>query len=214
MAQIFSNNLSDYLNSSRNDNDSLLKEMEDLSREKGIPILEKSSAFFLEQVILISKPASFLEIGTAIGYSTIRVAKNLKNTVKIYTIELSKENIDLAKGFINRSGNKENIKIIEGDAKTILKEDRETYDFIFLDADKEDYLDYLELCVNKLNLGGILFVDNLLWKGYVIADSVPEDYKKSTEFIRKFNAKFLRHPELKSSIIPVGDGIGLGIKTE
>ncbi|MDX1699147.1 MAG: O-methyltransferase [Melioribacteraceae bacterium] len=212
MPQILSPNLRNYLRSSGNDDDHILREMETFAREHNIPILEKSSSIFLEQLLLIYQPKKFLEIGTAIGYSTIRVAKTLKKTAKIYTIELSKHNIELAIKYFKRSGCRDRIDIIEGDAIKILKDSSETYDFIFLDADKEDYLDYLELCINRLNIGGVFFVDNLLWKGYVVSDSVPDEHKKSTEFIKKFNAQFIKHPNLKSSIIPIGDGIGLGIK--
>ena len=104
------------------------------------------------------------------------------------------------------------INIIEGNALEILPSLNKKYDFIFLDADKEDYLELFNKSLKILNLGGVIFIDNLLWKGFAASESVPNQYKKSTELIRKFNAQFLAHPKLKSSILSIGDGIGLGIK--
>ena len=104
------------------------------------------------------------------------------------------------------------INILEGNALKILPSLNKKYDFIFLDADKEDYLELFNYSLNILNLSGVILIDNLLWKGYVAAEEIPEEYKKSTELIRKFNAQFLSHPKLKSSILSIGDGLGLGIK--
>ncbi|MCW8849322.1 MAG: O-methyltransferase, partial [Melioribacteraceae bacterium] len=171
-----------------------------------------SSVKFLEQLVKIHNTKNFLEIGTAIGYSTIRVAKNLQTVSRISTIEVSKDNIKLAKSFFDEANLTDRINILEGDAREIIPKLKEEFDFIFLDADKEDYLELFELSIKVLKDGGIILVDNLLWHGFTAAAEIPEKYKKSTEFIRKFNAQFLSHPKLISSILPIGDGLGLGIK--
>lgn len=201
-----------YLEKFIESNDPLLKKMEIFAAKNRIPILDRLSVQFLEQLVKIYNPRNFLEIGTAIGYSTIRVAKNLKSEAKISTIEVSKDNIKLAKSFIEEANFLDRINILQGDALKIIPQLKEEYDFIFLDADKEDYLKLFELSLNLLKEGGIILVDNLLWHGYTASSKVPAKYKKSTEFIRKFNAQFLSHPKLKSSILPIGDGLGLGIK--
>jgi caffeoyl-CoA O-methyltransferase len=196
----------------RKDKEPLYIKMEEFAKEKNIPILEDISAEFLEQLLYIYRPKSFLEIGTAIGYSTIRVAKLLKNETLIDTIEISKDNLVLCKSFIQEAGLENRINILEGDALKILPQLNKYYDFIFLDADKEDYLELLNHSLNILNVGGVILIDNLLWKGFTASKEIPDQYKKSTELIRKFNAQFLSHPKLKSSILPIGDGLGLGIK--
>ena len=201
-----------YLEKFNVSSDLLLRKMESFASEKNIPILDKSSVLFLEQLVKIYNPKNFLEIGTAIGYSTIRVAKNLSTSAKISTIEISKVNINYAKSFINETNLSDRINILEGNALKLIPELKEEFDFIFLDADKEDYLELFDISFKILKNGGIILVDNLLWHGYAASEEIPEEYKKSTEFIRKFNAKFISHPKLKSTILPIGDGLGLGIK--
>ena len=204
----------EYLESFSLSSDPLISEMESFALDNKIPILEKTAAKYLEQLVSIYSPKKFLEIGLAIGYSTIRVAKILPKTAFISSIELSKNNISLATKYIDRANLENKIKIIEGNALDILPTLSKDYDFIFLDADKEDYLNLFTMSLDLLKIGGIILVDNLLWKGFTASDEVPNNYKKSTELIRKFNAKFLGHPNLNSNILPIGDGLGLGIKTK
>lgn len=212
MENILHSDQLNYLAELNKHNDSLLSRMEKYAEENKIPILDKLSAIFLEQLIQIHNPKQFLEIGTAIGYSTIRVAKISQKETKIDTIELSKNSIELAKSFIEEAGQSEKIEILEGNALEIIPNLTKNYDFIFLDADKEDYLTLFEYAMKRLRVGGIILVDNLLWHGYAAVADVPDKYKKSTEFIRKFNAQFLSNPNLNASLLPIGDGLGLGIK--
>ncbi|MFZ1290723.1 MAG: O-methyltransferase [Melioribacteraceae bacterium] len=201
-----------YLEKTLNNVDSLIEEMEKFAYENKIPILEKISANFLEILIQIYQPKLFLEIGTAIAYSTIRVSKILPNYSKIDTIELSKDNIKLAKEFISKSSSSEKIHLIEGNALEVIPQINKIYDFVFLDSDKEDYEKLLDISIEKLKVGGIILIDNLLWKGFTASKEIPEKLKTSTEIIRKFNKYFLNFPGLKSSILPIGDGLGLAIK--
>lgn len=212
MSNILFNEQIDYLQSNLINNNPLLTEMEEFANHNNIPILEQISANFLEQIVRIYKPKSFLEIGTAIGYSTIRVSKISNNQTIIDTIELSKDSIKLAKMFIDKSGEQNKINLIEGNALNIIPTLQNKYDFIFLDSDKKDYEELLYTSFEKLEKGGIILVDNLLWKGFIASKNVPENYKTSTEIIRKFNKLFLNFPGLISSILPIGDGLGLGIK--
>ena len=89
---------------------------------------------------------------------------------------------------------------------------KKKYDFIFLDADKEDYKRLFDYAIVLLKKGGVIVVDNLLWQGYAAASRVPAKYKESTKHIKQFNKIFINQPNLKSTILPIGDGIGLGIK--
>ncbi len=145
-------------------------------------------------------------------YSSIRIAKNLKKKGIIHTIEKSEENAEKAKEFISKSNFGNKIKIMMGDAFNILPQLDKKYDFIFLDADKEDYKRLYDYCLVLLKKGGIIFVDNLLWHGYAATKKVPANYKTSTNYIREFNKIFTSQPALKTTILPIGDGIGLGVK--
>ncbi len=201
-----------YLTLFRNESELLTKEMEVYAAKNKIPILDWMSAEFLEQLITISKPKNVLEIGTAIGYSSIRIASKLRKKGSLDTIEKSKNNIKLAQEYIRRAKLTSSINILEGDALEIMPRMDKKYDLIFLDADKEDYEKLFYYSLMLLKKGGVLFVDNLLWHGYVAANSVPDSFKKSTKFIREFNKMFMNSTELQSTILSIGDGIGLGVK--
>lgn len=212
MSDILYDDQVEYLISLRNQPEPLLKEMEVYAAEKKIPILDWMSAEFLEQLVLVSKPKSVLEIGTAIGYSSIRIAMKLHKKTSLDTIEKSKNNIKLAKDYIKRAKLTSSINIWEGDALEIMPGLDKKYDLIFLDADKEDYEKLFHCSLMLLKKGGILFVDNLLWHGYAAAKSVPESFKKSAKVIREFNKMFMNSTALQTTILSIGDGIGLGVK--
>ncbi len=201
-----------YLKKFKSTNDSLIDNMEDYAKKNKVPILSWDSAAFLEQLIQIYQPKKVLELGTAIAYSSIRIARNLGKTGMIDTIEKSKDNLDRARKNVKKSGLNKKINIIFGDALEIMPKIKNKYDFIFLDADKEDYIKLFNYSMLLLKKGGVLFVDNLLWHGYAASSKVPPAQKKSTSNIRDFNEKFTSHPNLNATILPVGDGIGLGIK--
>lgn len=214
MADIIMPNQLEYLQSLRRDTDPLQTEMEEFAREHKVPILNRNAVEMLAVLIYVSRPKRVLEIGTAIGYSTIQIAKHLPADSVVDTIELSRDNCIRCKDFFSRSGVEDKINLIEGDALQLMPEMEEHYDFIFLDADKEDYQQLFDMSMPLLNKGGLFFIDNLLWHGHAAADEVPDDYKVSTEYIREFNKMFMAHPELETTIVPVGDGVGLGVRRE
>lgn len=202
----------EYLLKLRKEDDPLILEMEEYAKEHNIPILSWKSAEFMEQLIRISKPKRVLEIGTAIAYSTIRIARNLKKKAIIHTIEKSEDNIEKAKENIQNSGLEGKINLLFGDALNIMPQLKKKYDFIFLDADKEDYKRLFDYSLVLLKKEGIVFVDNLLWHGYAASKRVPQKYKTSTKQIRDFNKIFSSQENLKTTILPIGDGIGIGVK--
>jgi predicted O-methyltransferase YrrM len=212
MAKIVYERQLSYLTSLRTQPDALLKEMEKFALEKKIPILDWKAAELIEQLVLIHRPKRVLEIGTAIAYSSIRIARHLRKKAILDTIEKSKDNITLAKEFIKRAELNATVNLLEGDALKIMPLLEKKYDLIFLDADKEDYEKLFYYSLMLLNSGGLLFIDNLLWHGYPAAKTVPASYIRSTKLIREFNKLFINQSSLKATIIPVGDGIGLGVK--
>ena len=212
MPDIINKNQIDYLRSLRNLPDQLIKEMEEFAAEKKIPILDWKSAELLEQIVLMYRPKRVLEIGTAIAYSSIRIAKQLREKAILDTLEKSKNNIKLAKEYIKKAGLESCINMVEGDALLILPKLDKKYDLIFLDADKQDYERLFFYSLMLLKKGGVLFVDNLLWHGYAATRTVPISYKNSTKIIRDFNKMFVSQTSLITSILPIGDGIGIGVK--
>lgn len=201
-----------YLESYRKKEDKFILEMEEYAHHHHIPILDWHAIEFMEKLVHLNKPERVLEIGTAIAYSTIRIARCLPKSSVIYSIEKSSDNIKLALDYIERSGESKKIKLIQGDALNVLPQMSKKFDFIFLDADKEDYKRLFDYSMLHLKKGGIIVVDNLLWHGYTASSSVPAKFKTSTRHIRDFNKIFILQQNLDSMILPIGDGLGFGIK--
>jgi predicted O-methyltransferase YrrM len=212
MEKIILSSQLEYISSFRKPCDTLIEEMEAYAKEHNVPILSWQSADFLEQLVLLKEPKRVLELGTAIAYSTIRIARMLQGKSVVHSIEKSADNIAIAKDFIAKSGLADRIKLLEGDAMNVMPQLKKKYDIIFLDADKEDYKRLFDYSLVLLRRGGVLVVDNLLWHGFAASVRVPQEYKESTRHIREFNLLFMNQPNLKSSIIPVGDGLGIGVK--
>lgn len=212
MSTILNQSQEKYLDHFKKTDDPLIKEMEEYAKQHNVPILSWQSADFLEILIKMMEPRRVLEIGTAIAYSSIRIAKNLKKKSVLHTIEKSKDNIVIANENIHKSGLADKIEIFEGDALNIMPRLDKKYDFIFLDADKEDYMQLFNYSLILLKKNGVIFIDNLLWHGYAAVKKVPAEYRDSAKHIKEFNETFFSHQNLKTTIIPLGDGIGLGIK--
>lgn len=201
-----------YIESFVPESDELIKKLEDFAHKNRVPILDSASAVFLEQMIMISKPKRVLEIGTAIGYSSIRAARLLDEKALLVTLEKSAPNYKLALQNFKDAGVENKIELIFGDALEIMPGIKKKFDFIFLDADKEDYRNLLDLSLKLLNKGGVMFVDNLMWSGFAAKKIVPKKYKNSSRNIKEFNKYFMNNESLTTSLIPIGDGIGIGIK--
>ena len=212
MPYITNKNIIDYLKELRVENDALILEMEKYALEHKVPILDWKSAEFIEQLILIKKPQNVLEVGTAIGYTTIRIARLLPEDSVIDTLELSKHNIPVARENFRKANLENRINLIEGNAKENIPVLNKLYDVVFLDADKLDYIEYYEMLIHVLNPGGILIIDNLLWKGFVATDEITEDYKPSTLVVKKLNEIIANDSRVKATILPVGDGLGVCIR--
>lgn len=192
--------------------DPLITEMEIFAKKNKVPILKKDSAQLLELLIRIIEPKYVLELGTAIAYSSIRIARNLNEKSIVYTIEKSKDNLSIAKENIKKSSLEGKINLIFGNTLEVLPKLDKKFDLIFLDADKLDYKQLFDYSMPLLKKGGVVFVDNLLWHGLAASARVPNDQKLSTKIIREFNEMFTSQTNLKTTILPVGDGIGIGIK--
>ena len=166
----------DYLRDFYMTTDPLLKEMEHLAKAEEIPIVEPETAQFLEVLLKTKKPKRILEIGTAIGYSAIRMMRALDGNVHIYTIERDYYMAQRAREFFQQSGY-QNFHLMEGDAMDILPELELSFDFIFMDAAKAQYSNFFAMASRRLEPEGLIISDNVLFRGMVASNKLVERRK-------------------------------------
>ena len=190
----------------------LLAEMEAYAAEHRVPIADPEVARFLEITARAAGTRRALEIGMAIGYSVIHLARALPRDGLVVSIELSDEMIARSDGYLRRAGLRERVRVERGAALEVLPRLEETFDLVFIDAVKEEYGRYLELSLPLLRVGGVVIVDNLLWGGQVAGEIRAPEQAASTQALREFNQLFVRHPQLLSVVLPLGDGLGYAVK--
>jgi caffeoyl-CoA O-methyltransferase len=188
--------------------DPLLEEMEAYAAEHQVPIADREVARFLQITARLTHAKKALEIGMAIGYSVVHLARGMGEGSLVVTIEPSDEMINAATGYLKRAGLLDRVAIERGKALEVLPNLEETFDLLFIDAVKEEYSQYLDLGLQRLREGGVVIVDNLLWGGKVASD----DAESSTVALREFNCYFMNHPQLLAEVLPVGDGLGYAVK--
>jgi caffeoyl-CoA O-methyltransferase len=193
--------------------DRLLQEMERYAGENRVPIADREVAMFLEITARASGAKKALEIGMAIGYSVIHLARGMGASGLVVTIEPDQKMILASENYLARAGLRERVRIERGEALQIMPKLNETFDLVFIDALKEEYLDYLNLALPLLRTDGIVIVDNLLWGGQVAGEVRSPDQERSTKALREFNERFVNHPQLRAEILSIGDGLGYGLKT-
>lgn len=192
----------------------LLDKMEQYAKQHNVPIMELAGIEAMLQLLRIQKPKKILEVGTAIGYSALRMAFAVPES-KIITIERDAERYQLAEKYIEEAGKKEQITIIKGDALEV-DEDVEKngpYDAIFIDAAKGQYQRFFEIYSRFLSDGGVIITDNVLFKGLVCEPDI--ENKRIRNMVRKidvFNKWLMSHPEYQTVILPVGDGVAISKK--
>ncbi|MDP4145388.1 MAG: O-methyltransferase [Bacillota bacterium] len=193
--------------------DGLLKEMETFALENNVPIVQKETAQFLEVMISMKKPKKILELGTAIGYSSILMYINAAKNCNITTIERDEKMIDFAKQFINRSNLSQNINILQGDCLDILEALEDKYDVIFMDAGKGHYNHFLPHCLRLLAEDGVIIADNVLFRGMVASDALTVRRKITiVKRMRKYIDIVSNDEELITTVIPMGDGIAVTMR--
>ena len=190
----------------------LIAEMEEYAAENRVPIADREVAVFLEITARAINAHRVLEIGMAIGYSVIHLARGMNEDGLIVTIEPSEEMIERAQSYFARAGINERVRIEKGKALEVIPQLKDTFDLVYLDALKEEYTAYLEKSLPLLREGGVVIADNLLWGGQVAGEIRSPDQKASTEALREFNRQFVNHPQLRAEVLSVGDGLGYGVK--
>ena len=205
---IIQHDQAEYLDQLHTQPDSLLAEMEAYAAEHRVPIADREVSRFLEITARVTGARKALEIGMAIGYSVVHLARGMGEQGMVVTIEPSDEMIEAASGYLKRAGLLDRVEIEKGKALEVMPTLTETFDLLFIDAVKEEYSQYLDLGLPRLRAGGVVIVDNLLWGGKVASDND----ESSTVALREFNCYFVNHPQLLAEVLPVGDGLGYGVK--
>ena len=187
-----------------------LKQLEDYAIENSVPIVHKEVRKFLEIMINIKKPKTILELGTAIGYSSIIMCKASGDNCKIDTIERDLNMVNISKANIKLYGYDDRINVLNGECTEVLKNLHGKYDLIFMDAGKAHYNDFLPECLRLLQEDGVIIADNVLFRG-IIASKELVIRRKITivKRMRKFLDQVSKSKELMLSVIPMGDGIAV-----
>ena len=205
----------DYLDSLIPDRGEFLTELRRKSalEESYAPIVQKSTEQLIVTLLKLIKPKRVLEVGTAVGYSAILMADNLPDDSTIVTIERYKKHADIAVDNVFASGYEKKIKVIEGEAAEVLHWLDGSFDFIFLDAAKGQYIEFLPDILRLLKSGGVLLSDNILYHG-MIEDEDKVERRKITivKRLHMYLEEIMSNKELTTSIIPIGDGVALSVK--
>lgn len=191
----------------------LLNELEEYARENHIPIIPPETAALIKILVRIHRPARILEVGTAIGYSALVMAYVSEGQSNIDTIEVDEEMAAIAQENFLRSGYAKNIRIIIGDALEILQCLTTPYDFIFLDASKGQYPEFMPQCIRLIRKGGIMVSDNVLYKGLVArSDQVEHKHRTIAVRLNQYLNSLCSNPQLDTAIIPIGDGLAVSYR--
>ena len=186
-----------------------LEKIKEKALDEHIPIIMDDTLAVIDKVLKEIKPKKILEIGTAVGYSAMCFSEYLQEGGRIDTIERDEERIAQAKENIVKVGVQEKINIIEGDAVEILPNLNEKYDMIFIDAAKGKYPFFLQESLRMLNENGIIFADNILYKGYVMSDYNKHKQRTAVRNLREYIEEVTNNPELETEILEVGDGLAI-----
>ncbi len=179
-----------------------------------IPIIMDDTLDVMAKYLTQLKPNRILEIGTAVGYSAMCFSKFLSKDGVIDTIERDEERIKQAKENIKKVGLEDKIKIYEGDAVEILPILNEKYDAVFIDAAKGKYPFFLKESLRMLNVNGIIFADNILYKGYVMSDYNKHKQRTAVRNLREYIKEISENTNLETEILEVGDGLAISIMKE
>ncbi|MAX02317.1 MAG: methyltransferase [Flavobacteriaceae bacterium] len=162
---------------------------------------------FLSMISKIKSPSCILEIGTYTGYGTLCLAEGLSNGGKIFTIDRNEELLKIQNKYFEMSGKRDKIIQLTGNAKDILENLDESYDMVFIDADKENYIEYFNLVSERLNNNGIIISDNVLWSGKVL--NSPSKNDEETNILIEFNKTLNEDERFETIILPLRDGLSI-----
>ena len=203
-----------FINSFDKGNSSFLDELEQEAKRDYVPIIRKDMQNLLRFLLRLKRPLKILEVGTAVGFSALLMAENTSEECQITTIENYEKRIPIAKDNFKRDNMEHRITLLEGDATEILKELDGSYDFIFMDAAKGQYLNFLPDLLRLLAEDGMLVSDNVLQGGDLMESRYAVTRRNRTihSRMRDYLYELKNNPMLETVILPVGDGVTVSIK--
>lgn len=203
-----------YINSLDKGNTPFLNELEQEALNNHVPIIRREMQSFLKVLLKLKAPERILEVGTAVGFSTLFMSTYAPENCKIVTIENYEKRIPIARQNIQKAGRENQITLLPGDAQEILKTLEEPFDFIFMDAAKGQYIHFLPDVMRLLKSGGVLISDNVLQDGDLIESHFAVERRNRTIYkrMREYLYVLKHHEELETSILPLGDGVTISIK--
>jgi predicted O-methyltransferase YrrM len=209
---ILDENVQQYIQGLRPERAEVMKEMEAVAERDGVPIVAWETGRFLASLCRALDPMA-LEVGTAIGYSTLHMAEQLGRG-RVVTLEYDPDRAAQARDYFERAGVADRVELVEGDANETIPSLDGPFDLLFVDATKEEYRGYIELAEPKLSERALLVIDNLLMFGEV---ALPEDAEtfwrdESLAAARRLNAELLSSDRWLGSVLPVGDGVGFAVR--
>lgn len=186
-----------------------LGKLEETAHEKGIPIIPHETVVFLQFLLKQIQPTSVLEIGTAIGFSAALMAQTMGKAGKVTTIDRFDVMIERAKENFQQLGVADQIELLEGQAADLLPTLSGPYDFILMDCSKSKYLDFLPECLRLMSMNSVLFVDDIFQGGTILdpIDSIKRRNRGIHKKLNQFLDLVLQHPDLTTSLLPLGDGV-------
>lgn len=188
----------------------VLQEMREYAKAYKVPIISPSGGALLSKMVASRSPVSILEIGTAIGYSTLLMAQSMPAVGQIVTMEQDAARISMAQDFFKKAGVSDRVEIIPGDAGCELTLLSGKFDFVFIDAAKGQYLDYLNKVMDKLTENAVIVADNVLFRGMVLSgEEPPKRYRTIVRRLREY-IDFVNHDtRFTSMIMKQGDGLAI-----
>jgi predicted O-methyltransferase YrrM len=189
--------------------DEVLAEIEAEATRRKIPIVGPAVARFFQQLVMMTGAKTVFEMGSAVGYSTIWWARAVGEGGKVHYTDSDPKNAEQARRYFQRAGVADRIKVHIGDAIELLSEQKEEFDIVFNDIDKEEYPRVLRLVPPRLKKGGLFVTDNVLWSGRV---AQPNPAEASTKAILEFNRQLYKSPEFYTTILPIRDGVAVAVK--
>lgn len=206
--------ISTYINSLDTGNGEFLNELRRQAIADYVPIIRQETEQLLKVLLRMKQPKRILEVGTAVGYSALVMAANMPADTTITTIEKYEKRIPIARENFRRAGGEDRITLLEGDAMEILRGLDGSYDFIFMDAAKGQYLNFLPEIMRLLSVGGVLISDNVLQDGDIIESRFMVTRRNRTIHgrMREYLYTLTHHKELETAVVPIGDGITISTR--
>ena len=213
---IIDERMTTYINSLDTENSSFLESLEREAKADQVPIIRREMQSFLKVMLMLKQPTRILEIGTAVGFSALLMCENAPANCHITTIENYQKRIPIAQANFAKADVAERITLLNGDANEILKELKGSFDFIFMDAAKAQYINFLPEILRLMDKGAVLISDNVLQDGDIIESHFAIERRNRTihKRMREYLYQIKHHDELITSIIPLGDGVTVSIKRE